>query len=172
MFKEYQPNIYKTPLTNMQKSYWQDVSSYSAYYHFNGAEDELYENAVVMLGTGYQNNGDAFEVLASGNSTNMTGMDIHANSLMTLYYFDGQLKALNIWLMILLVFVLVFLLDFGVAYVLFRLNKEENKWTNVVVLVLVLVVMLMVSLILLKHGIWFNWFIPMILYDLIDVILG
>jgi len=102
----------------------------------------------------------------------MSGMEVHVNTLMTLYYFEGQLKALNIWLMILLVFVLVFLLDFGIAYLLFRLKKEENKWTNVAVLILVLVVMLMASLFLLKHSIWFNWFIPMILYDLIDVILG
>ena len=172
MFKEYQPNSYKNPLENKQKSYWQDVVFYSAYHHFNGAVDELYEDSVVMVGTNYKNNGDIFEVLASGNSTEMTGMEVHANTLMTLYYFDGQLKALKMWLMILLVFVLVFFLDFGVAYLLFRLNKKENKWTNVAVLVLVLVVMLMVSLLLLKHSLWFNWFIPMILYDLIDVILG
>ena len=172
MFKEYQAKTYKDPLTNMQKSYWQDVLSYSVYHHFNGADDELYEDSVLMLGTTYQNNGDVFEVLATGNSIEMSGMEVHANTLMTLYYFDGQLKALDIWLMIVLVFVLVFLLDFGVAYLLFRLNRKENKWTNVAVLILVLALMLMVSLVLLKHSIWFNWFIPMILYDLIDVILG
>jgi len=170
-FKQYQRAEYKYPKSQMKKSYWKGLTSYSANYQYQ-LDDELLESAVVIVGTTYHNNGDEFEVLASGNSINMSGTEVHANMLMTLFYFNGQLKALSMWWMIPLVFVLVFLLDFGVAYLLFKLKRKENKWTMVGVLVLTLALMLWVSLMLLPHGIWFNWFIPMILYDLIDVILG
>jgi len=171
LFKQYQKAKYEYTKSQMKKSHWKGLTSYSANYQYQ-LNDELLENAVVIVGTTYHNNGDEFEVLASGNSINMSGTEVHANMLMTLFYFNGQLKALSMWFMIPLVFVLVFLLDFGVAYLLFKLKRKENKWTMVGVLVLTLALMLLVSLMLLPHGIWFNWFIPMILYDLIDVILG
>ena len=171
LFKKYQKAKKKTPVGNLKRSYWEGYNFYSATYQ-DRIDDELLQNAVVMLGATYQGNDDTFEVLASGDSTELSGVELHANTLMTLFYLNGQLKELPMWAMIPLVFVLVFMLDFGVAYLLFKLKRKENKWTMVGVLVLTLGLMLLVSLVLLHYGIWFNWFIPMILYDLIDVILG
>ena len=156
----------------MKKSYWENLHCYSAEYHFGKSDDDVYSDAVIMLGTTYHNNNDTFEILASGDALNMSGVEIHANVLLTLFYLNGQLKPLHIGFTILLVFFLVFIIDFGVAYLLYKYNKKENKWTMVSVLVLTLAVMLLVSLILLQYGYWFNWFVPMILYDVIDVILG
>jgi len=170
LFKQYQKAKYLNPLTKM--SYWENYRYYSAEYHFHGSDEDVYSDAVVMLGTTYHNNNDTFEVLSTSNAINMAGVEVQANVLLTLFYLNGQLKPFPLWATILVVFVLVFLIDYGVAYLLYRLNKKENKWTTVGVLVLALGLMLLASLILLHYGYWFNWFIPMILYDLIDVILG
>jgi len=170
LFKQYQKQKYQNPLT--KKSYWEDYHYYSAQYHFHGSDEDVYSDAVVMLGTTYHNNNDTFEILATSNAINMTGVEVNANVLLTLFYLDGQLKPFPVWAIVPLVFILVFMIDFGVAYLLHRLHREENKWTVVGVLVLALGVMLLASLVLLHYGYWFNWFIPMILYDVIDIILG
>jgi hypothetical protein len=153
------------------QSYWQSYKHYSVLRHMsqeaNMVTDKAYENAIVMLGTSYKNNGDTFQVLNVFGSQTMTGGELHANTLMTLFAFDGQLQLLPVGLTIFIVFTLIFTVDFVLRKLLRRWKKEESSWTFIVVLVLSVLLMFLISWELLHFGYWFDWFAPTVLFDIL-----
>lgn len=151
------------------QSYWQNYKRYSVLRHMSKeadmVSDKLYENAIVMLGTSYNNNGDTFQVLNFFGSEVMSGIEIHANVLMTLFYFDGQLELMPFCFSIFLIAILIFLTDFSSAMLLRKYGIAETKWTLFFTLIFALVLMVLIAWVFLHFGYWFDWFAPTVLLD-------
>jgi len=58
-----------------------------------------------MLGSTHSKNSDKFAVLNLLNNQKMYGVDIHANTLMSILYFNGQLKPISLWFGVIIVFI-------------------------------------------------------------------
>ena len=151
------------------QSRWKHYKHYSVLRHASKKTDRVglarYENAIVMLGTSYDKNADTFQVLNIFGSEQLSGIEIHANILMSLFFFNGQLKLLPFGWTLFLVFLVFFLLDSLMAVSLAVWNIEANNWTNAVVFVLSSLVLALMSWMFLYMGYWLDWFAPVVLLD-------
>jgi hypothetical protein len=91
------------------QSNWQNLSGVSANFPLDMIYEEILANAVIMVGPSHQLSSDNFGIDKFGNG--LSGVEMHANALMTLYYLDGKLKRFSLWLSIFIVFIVVSLVD-------------------------------------------------------------
>ena len=153
-----------------ERGNWQNCKHYSVLEHLSKEGERIshreYENAIVMLGTTYTGNDDSFQVLNFMGSQEMTGLELHANTLMSLFFFDGQLVYLSFPLTLLLVFMVVFLVDSLVSLTFNMWQIKVSMWTRVISLGFVVLVMMLLSVCFLRFGYWFDWSAPTVLFDM------
>ena len=149
---------------------WSNMKRYSVLEHMEQGTpiaSSEYENALLMLGTSYQNNGDHFQVLNLYGSEKMSGVELNANTLMTLFFLDGDLHYLSLGVTLLLVFMVFFLLDSLVSLTFTVWHIPISKWTHVTTVILGLVVLFFLAQFFLSMGYWFDWFAPSVLIELL-----
>ena len=162
-------NRYHPPKENCISKYnnWKGYSLHSANCLINDDFDmgELnLNNAIVMLGSTYQKNNDKHDIFMNGS---LNGVEMLANTLMTLFYLDGQVKKVNWWQNMLLAFVITLFVDILVS--LFSAIKNGSFLHSVITASATLSLMALLSFYLLTiYGYWFNWFIPIALYTVYE----
>lgn len=152
-------------------SYWDNYTKYSADCSLFEIAEEDFSNAVIMLGGTYSDNTDNFSVFDIGNSDSLKGIELHANALMSIFYFNGQLKKLSFWPSVALVFSLYFLVDFFVGLVFgIRLHQYEKLHFTIVWIFMIIIMFSVSAYLLVNSKIWFNWFVPVILLEIFDIL--
>jgi len=132
---------------------------------------EEYNNSIIMLGSTFVGNGDNFNVLDVLGAKTLNGIDIHANTLMTMLTLNSPLQRLSWFPSMIIVFLSFFLIDFSSLLLLQRFNIENYKVELILVLVLSSTVLFYISVLLLdKWYLWFNWSVPVILLQLVEII--
>lgn len=164
--KEYEEEGCKTSY-----SYWNNYTKYSAACSPFDIVEEDYKDSIILLGGTYSANSDEFQVLDVSDAKDIKGIELHANTIMSLFYLDGQLKQIEFIDSILLVLVVFFMVDLLVGF-LFSFKMLDNKKLHLLItFILMTTILIVVSVYLLeKKGIWFNWFIPIILFEIYDVV--
>jgi len=170
-FKGYKPAIHEEAC-NIQQSYWSNLHKYSASCSLFDIPYEDFNNSIILLGGTHSQNDDTFKILNIFGSKTYTGIDIHANTLMTLLFLDGPLKRLSFSWSIMLVFIVFFILDLSVSILLEKLHIENEKLSLILLMLPSAFVLFYISSYLLnvKH-LWFNWSIPVILFQFIEIII-
>jgi CHASE2 domain-containing sensor protein len=154
----------------VSNSYWNSLTKYSANCSFYDIVEEEFAHSTVMLGGTHSSDSDNFEVLDVLNASTQSGIDMHANTLMTLLYLDAPLDRLSVAKSSTLVFVSFFLIYLLVSLTLLYFDRYNSNLEFILVLVLNTLVMLVLSIYLLKtYHLWFNWVIPLVLYEVIDL---
>lgn len=157
-----QTNEYET-LT----SSWDQLSIFSANYPLNNILQENIQDAILLYGSSHKFSNDYFVVDVFNNE--LSGIEIHTEALMTLFYLDGPLKRLNIYINSILVFIIVFSVD-----VLLQQIGCHVKWFRKKKTLYVFVsmgIMLVFSIILInEYKVWFNWLIPSLLIMSIPIV--
>lgn len=151
------------------QSQWQQLKKYSA--HCAVHEIAEFDGGVIMLGGTHSQNDDRFSVLSVLGDQNYTGIDIHANALMTMLHLGGSLERLSLGWSLMIVFVSFFVLD-SLLILLFRVfSYEHEKLSFVLLLLLSTLLFISLSIYLLNtHQLWFNWFVPLILFQILEMI--
>ena len=168
--KDYKNNIINKTCSTMQ-SYWQNYTKYSASCNLYDLEEEDFANAIILFGSTHSSNDDIFNTLNVFSSQNFYGIEMHANAIETLFYLNGQLKRLGFWKSIILIFIVFFTISFGVTYLfyIFKINNSEIEF--LIALGIVTLVLMIISIYLLnEYKLWFNWFVPLIFYELIEIL--
>jgi len=128
-------------------------------------------NITLFLGGTYKGNGDDFDTLSVLSSKKLPGVEMHINALMTILHLNGQLKRLPLMQSAILLFVVFFIISFGVAFIFKVLKISNSELEFMAVLVFATTILIAISIyLLLEYKLWFNWFIPLILFELIEVI--
>ena len=167
------------------QSNWKQLSAISAHYPLDMIYEDDLRNSVIMIGSAHNASDDSFEIDAF--SQEISGIEMHANALMTLSYLKGHLKRLPLFWSIIIVFSIVFSIDlllsliFGTkAYqkfiewnekvktewiqnVIFTfLPKKREDFSEMWLILLSIVLMFFISykLLLGSDHYWFNWLIP------------
>lgn len=160
------------------QSNWKNLSGMSA----NAPLDMIYEDdlrdAVIMIGATHSLSTDNF---TNSIAAKMTGVEMHANALMTLNYLDGKLKRLGFIYTLLIVFGVVYVVDVFSALLFLFLNRSYLRSVKVyrtllssnfkesleafqekgVFLTSILVLLFGISYyLLMEYQLWFNWMIP------------
>jgi len=167
------------------QSNWKQLSAMSAHYPLDMIYEDDLKHSVFMVGSAHSASDDSFEI--DEYSQEITGIEMHANALMTLNYLDGKLKRLSPFLSIIIVFSVLFSIDFLLSLIfdtkgykkLIKLNKKiKIEWLQNIIFSLIpkkredfsemwlillsIAVMFFISykLLLGSEHYWFNWLIP------------
>ena len=166
---------YKSSLSEGQctttQSYWKNLTKLSANCNFFEIDEEDYKNSIIMVGGTHQNNDDSFEVLNVLSAEAMTGVEIHANALLTLLYLNGQTNRLSLPISATLIFVTFFLTSILVSSILSLFKIKKSSVNFIVTLIINTAILIAISIyLLIKHNLWFNWFVPLILFEAVEAI--
>jgi len=153
-----------------ERSYWEKLTKYSANCSLSDLIEEDFSNAIIMLGGTHSKNDDKFQILNFIESEKYAGIDLHANTLMTMLYLDGSLKRLPLLESVFIVFIVFFTLSLFIGYLFNRYGIENEEIEFIILLIINSIVLVAISIYLLyKYKVWFNWFVPLILYELVEV---
>ena len=155
----------------VQYSQWQQLRKYSAVCSLFEIDYDEFSGSVVMLGGTHSQNNDKFSVLSVLRAQTFSGIDIHANALMTMLHLDASLKRFPLWSSMIVIFISFFLLDSLVALLFFKLHLNNEKLAFIMLLIFSMLLLVSLSVYLLRvHHLWFNWFVPLILFQLLEVL--
>jgi CHASE2 domain-containing sensor protein len=146
----------------IDQSYWQELKFLSANDLPNLVSESL-SGAIMMLGADHDENSDFF-VSKNGE---LSGVALHGNTLMSLFWLGGKLKQVDLLTAIIIVFSVAFLVEMFVEHISYR-YKIQSVGTEFLFLVSILsIVMLSISYIAFVYfKLWFNWFIPLLVLQL------
>lgn len=169
--KDYKSYI-KEDMCRVDYSYWTNYTKYSASCSLYEIDEDDFSNAIILLGGTYSKNTDTFEILESDINQTLKGIELQSNILMSIFYLDGQLQQINIWYSILIVFSIYFLIDFIISFIFKYFNLiNEKLLLFFIFMILTLSIMLISYYLLSYYHIWFNWFVPIVLFEIYDIIL-
>jgi hypothetical protein len=171
IFKAYKPPVNEESCI-MQQSHWETLHRYSANCSLFDIPYEDFNQSIILLGGTYTHNDDTFTILNTFGSKTFTGIDIHANTLMTLLYLNGPLKRLSLLWSTLIIFISFFLIDLIITMILDRFHIENEKLSIILLMLPSAVILFAISSYLLqqKH-LWFNWSIPFVLFQFTEIII-
>jgi CHASE2 domain-containing sensor protein len=171
IYKQYK-DIGSTSIYDVKQSYWTNLTKYSANYPLNQIINENFENSLIILGTSYSENGDIFANNSLLGVDNLSGVDIQANALMTLFNLNGPLQQINIWIGLVFVFIIIFVIDIFVQIMFEMLNYQNNKRLEFLIsLIISVLIMSFLSIhILLHYNLWFNWVAPLIIFEIFELL--
>ena len=159
-----------------KQSNWESLDYYSANYPLERINSENFSNALLLLGR--TDGEDSFKVTSEKGQ--LSGVEVQANALMTLFYFDGRLEKVNIYKSFPFVFVLFFLSSLFIHKFLnllpnkvriFLVKREISQIT--VSFALATVVMALVSgFTLVSYQKWLDWNSSLILFGASVILLG
>lgn len=175
----------ETPEYNYWQSNWNKLSCMSASYPLDMIYEDDFKGAVFMVGATHSASDDSFEV--NGYSKEISGVEMHANALMTLHFLDGKLKRLPLVWSLFIVFFVVSFVDFLLSIIFQSLlykkiklfiSSVKTKWVKqlllrivpnsrddffsawLVLLSIVVLFTISYNLLLSPSHYWFNWLIP------------
>lgn len=168
--KDYKSRLSQNNCTTMQ-SFWQNYTKYSASCNLYDLDEDDFANSIILFGSTHSSNDDIFDTLNVFSSQNFYGVEMHANAIETLFFLNGQLKRLGFWQSIILMFTVFFALSFAISYIFYLLKIDNSEIEFLITLAVVITVLMLISIYLLnEYKLWFNWFVPLILYELIEVL--
>ncbi len=150
----------------ISQSYWENLKKLSANCNLLEIDKKDYNNSIIMVGSTHQHNDNTFDVLNVLSAEAMTGVEINANALLTLLSINGQTKRLTLFYSALIVFGIFFITSVLVSIILSRFNSKMWVKKFVVSLMVNAIILIIISLYLLtNYNLWFNWIVPLFLYE-------
>lgn len=181
LIKNYKDSKSPKPNRCPQRSYWKNLTKYSLSCDFGHLFPETFDKTLLLLGaTATQNSlyypeGDHQKISQFWQDENMSGVDIHANILLTLLYLDHNnnelpsIKQLPLYASSLIIFSLFFLLDLLSVCFLQHWNKSNGTMTITVSLIINSIVLFLLSFYLLQEKqYWLNWMVTLIIFQLLE----
>lgn len=116
------------------QSYWNNLRIYSANYPLDLILKEDFKNAILFLGGNHRNSDDFFKI--NTFDYNLSGIEVHANALMTLFYLDGKLKRVNIFYMFFIILGVLIISEFLI------IKANEKKMSAKIMFLSIFVIIL------------------------------
>lgn len=143
------------------QSYWKNLKFYSANFDLNFIPANDFSNSIILLGSTHENSNDIFTKDKVNNK--LSGVEVHANSLLTIFYFNGKLKKLNLFYMLVIVSITIFFSDIFIKFLKNKYKKTFFFKEKAYLFLAIIVMSLFSYFILTFYGYWFNWMIPSVM---------
>jgi hypothetical protein len=168
-FKRYKTTE-KTDACHIQQSHWQQLNKYSASCSLFDIIEEDIANSLILYGGTFHQNPDQFKILGAISAQHFAGIDMHANALMTMLHLQGGMQRISLPSSLFIVFFTFLFLELIIPVALKPLSFATNNIVEILVLITATLFFFLLSSYFLKaHQLWFNWFVPVILFELIKV---
>lgn len=156
IFKKVQM-VEKNENFSVSQSYWKKLTMYSAHYPLNNIPTEKFKNSIILLGSTHSASSDRFTT--NTLIPEVSGVEMHANSLMTLFYLNGKLNRMSLVWTCILVFTIVFLVNLMIQRIGYKYTVVANHVNRFTIGVSVFFMIICSVYLLLALKLWFNWFI-------------
>lgn len=143
------------------QSDWKNLTIYSANYPLNNIPVEKVKDAFVFLGSVHAGSNDSF--VMDSFDTEISGVEMHANALMTLFYLNGKLNRLTIFETSLLVFIIVFGIDILVQIIGNKIYFVKDYAYPIIIISSIILMFSISVFLVLVYKVWFNWAIMSLL---------
>lgn len=152
------------------QSDWANLNKYSANFPLNMIIDEDFKNSIIFFGGSFSQD-DVFKNESLLGISDLNGIDVQANALMTKFYLNGKLEKINIFLGLLLVLIIFFFIDLVIEIIFEIFSWQSNKISEFVILLILsgVILLLLSNYILVHYNLWFNWIVPFIIFQLIEL---
>ncbi|MBN2825640.1 MAG: CHASE2 domain-containing protein, partial [Campylobacterales bacterium] len=152
----------------ISQSRWKTLRKYSAHCSiFENIEPVELNNSVILLGGTHSQNYDTFSILDVGGKETLSGIEVHANALMTMLLLNRSLQRVPLLWSLLIVFVTFTLLYLISAMILHRFRIKDETMGFILSIVLSSVVFFSISLFFVHYyQMWFNWLVPWVVFQL------
>ena len=150
------------------QSKWENFKIFSANYELESIIEEDFANAVIYLGGAHSNSDDVF--VKDTFDKELSGIEMHGNALMTLFYLDGKLNRLNLFWALLIICPVIFFTELFIQFIakVFKSKDSkiiQNKKVSLIIedgyiMFTTVILFLMSYYLLIEHKVWFNWLIP------------
>lgn len=132
--------------------------------------DEDFKNSIIFFGGSFSQD-DVFKNESLLGISDLNGIDVQANALMTKFYLNGKLEKINIFLGLLLVLIIFFFIDLVIEIIFEIFSWQSNKISEFVILLILsgVILLLLSNYILVHYNLWFNWIVPFIIFQLIEL---
>lgn len=136
------------------------------------SDNDTKNGTYVLIGAAYTHSNDIVKTI----DDDFYGVEVHANSLMSHFHFDGPLKTVPIGYALLAVFCLSFLINYVFDYFnnVSPTPSKEFLFSFAAVITMTIIMYGLSYYLLYFQKMWFNWNIPLTLFaisELVDMIL-
>lgn len=142
---------------NANQSLWQQLTMYSANYPLNEIPTEKFKNSILLIGSTHSASDDKFTT--NSFVPEISGVEMHANALMTLFYLNGKMNRLSLILTCIIVFSIVYTANIAIQKLGQNYAVVKQQVDHFTVGISVVLMLLCSVYFLLVHKLWFNWFI-------------
>lgn len=156
IFKKVQM-VEKNENFSVSQSYWKKLSMYSAHYPLDNIPTEKFKNSIILLGLTHSASSDRFTT--NTLIPEVSGVEMHANSLMTLFYLNGKLNRMSLAWTGISVFIIVFLANLMIQKIGYKNTVVANHVDFFTISVSLFLIIIFSAYLLLALKLWFNWFI-------------
>lgn len=166
IFKGYEEKIDEDTY-EMYLSNWQKLFVYSANYPLDEIIEENFYDSIILLSGAYSNSNDTFSIGAVQEQDSLSGIEVQANALMSLFYLDGSMKKFDFFKSSALVFMLFLCLNLILEVIFDILGFTDRRNLEMItLLVIISAIMFYISYhILMVYRQWFDWFVPIVLFE-------
>ncbi len=158
---------------SISKSYWDKFVKYSANCSLFDIIEEDYAESILMLGGSHRYNNDNFSINDIWSTDSFSGIEIHANTLMTLLHLNGPLQRLSLPVSLMLIFFLFFFFSFFISWILSGTDIVFSKKEFFISILFSTMILISISIYLLnEYNLWFNWLVPWVAFGFYELFLA
>lgn len=189
IFKEYK-EIEIVENSEVIQSYWDNLKIYSANYPLDYIPEEDFKNAIIYLGGTHSNSDDFFQ--KDTFNKELSGIEMHANALMSMYYLEGKLNRLHIGYTIFILSISILIFDLFFRWLALTIKEKRREYLtkkeitfeqrrrfisyinflkdDIYIFFVFGSLFVLSCYILVEYKLWFNWFIPSLMASSISII--
>ena len=157
--------LFKKRVNN--SSYWNNITYYSNFLDMHRMIPTKYENAIILFGANYKDSNDIHKVKYTlWGEDNINGVEVIANSVMSLFYFDNKLSSLEPFKVLLISFLYAFLAKIMTSLIVQQIIFLKKYETIMSIIILLIMSTLFSYYIFIHYSLWFNYLVPSILWSI------
>lgn len=144
---------------------WTNLRALSAYHLMRVKDPGLTPETIVILG--HDDKKQDLHNTTLGKK--VSGALVHAQAIETVLFLDGKLEYLSLFISFIIIFITFFTVTLLVRYYMQNMNELIKFFTELILLVTILLAIS--SYVLVEYKQWFNWFIPIIIFYVDDMVM-
>lgn len=162
-------NFYLEDGCSIQPSYWNKLTKYSANCSFFDIPEEDFASSILILGGTHTQNDDNFNIYNILNAESFSGVDLHANTLMTILNLNAPMQRLSLLNSLIIIFLTLFLTALFIPWIFSKLKIDNSRREVFFTVLLDTIILIVLSIYLLREEhLWFNWLVPWTALGLVE----
>jgi len=159
--------LFKNRINN--HNFWNNIHYYSTFNDMYETSPDRYKEGIILFGANYIDSKDIHKVQTSiFDNHDIAGVEVIANAVMSLYYFDNKLKAIDPNEALFLIFMYAFIAKLITLIFIKYIHPLKNYETSIFIGLFFIISSVYSYYIFIIYKLWFNYLIPVLIWSIYD----